>query len=69
MLVYIVVVCCLMWWCVAPINIIMGWCAVIMLWVWYILVFYWYFNFTFWCVGRGVLRFWEGWYRKTRSNL
>jgi len=26
-------------------------------------------NFQFWCVGRGVLRFWEGWYRKTRSNF
>jgi len=26
-------------------------------------------SFWFWCVGRGVLRFWEGWYRKTRSNF
>jgi len=26
-------------------------------------------NFWFSCVGRGVLRFWEGWYRKTRSNF
>jgi len=28
-----------------------------------------YLIFLFWCVGRGVLRFWEGWYRKTRSKL
>jgi len=27
------------------------------------------YNFWFSCVGRGVLRFWEGWYRKPRSNL
>jgi len=25
--------------------------------------------FEFGCVGRGVLRFWEGRYRKPRSNL
>jgi len=32
MLVYIVVVCCLMWWCVAPINIItvLVWCYYVM---------------------------------------
>jgi len=26
-------------------------------------------DFAFSLVGRGVLRFWEGWYRKTRSKL
>jgi len=26
-------------------------------------------NFLFSGVGRGVLHFWEGWYRKPRSNF
>jgi len=46
-------------------------CVSLLLWWLFIVlvVKIWYFSFLILVVGRGVLRFWEGWYRKTRSNF
>jgi len=50
-------------------NTVLGMWWVLFMYLWWIIDKILHFGFQFSCVGRGVLRFLEVWYRKPRSNF